>query len=96
MRYTVSGGLPLRTIVAKLDDETCRQLDEMAGDRPRSEIVRTAIRQFLARQRFEKRKREVEEYMRTRTAGEAEMMRELAEADMDHAAELLARVESET
>ncbi len=86
----------MRTIVAKLDDETYRQLDEFANGRPRSQIVRTAIEHFLAKQRFEKRKREVEEYMRTRPASEAQLLTDLAEADMDHAAELLARVENET
>ena len=84
----------MRTIVAKLDDSTADALDELAQGSSRSEVVRTAIRQFLARQRIEKRKREVEEYMRA--SGESEMMKELAEADMEHAAELLARAESET
>ena len=84
----------MRTIVAKLDDETCRQLDEAASGRPRSEVVRTAIRQFLARQRIERRRREVEKYMGT--SGESEMMREMAEANVDDAADLLARVERET
>ena len=83
----------MKTIVAKLDDDTFRQLEELAEDQSRSEVVRTAIREFIARQRIERRGREVEEYMRT--SGESETMRQLAEADMDHAADLLARAEGE-
>lgn len=45
--------------------------------------------------KHEIRRREVEEYMRTRTSEERELMRELAEANMDHTAELLARAEHE-
>ena len=84
----------MKAIVAKLDDETASALDELAQGSSRSEVIRTAIRQYLAAQRIGQRKREVEEYMRT--SGESQMMRELAEADMDHAADLLARTESET
>jgi predicted transcriptional regulator len=84
----------MKTIVAKLDDDTFRQLEELARDQSRSEVVRTAIREFIAKQRIERRRREVEEYMRT--SGESKMMREIAEDNMDHAAELLARAESET
>ena len=43
--------------------------------------------------KLELRRREVEEYMRT--SGERQAMRDLAEANMDHAAELLERVERE-
>ena len=83
----------MKTIVAKVDDETLRQLDEVAGDESRSEVVRAALRDYIAKHRIERRRHEVEEYMRT--SGEREAMGQLAEVDMDHAAELLARAESE-
>ena len=83
----------MKTIVVKVDDETYRQLKETAGEESRSEIVRAALRDYLAKQRIGKRRREVEEYMRL--SGERTAMKRLAEADMDHAAELLERVETE-
>lgn len=86
----------MRTIVAKIDDETFEQLEKLSGGRQRSDTVRSAIKHYIAAQRIKARRREVEEYMRSRSSDEAKLTRDLAEADMDEAARLLARVENET
>jgi metal-responsive CopG/Arc/MetJ family transcriptional regulator len=83
----------MKPIVAKLDDDTIRELDHLAQGSSRSEVVREAVREYIVSRKMAIRRREVEEYMRT--SGERQAMRDLAESDMDHAAELLYRVEHE-
>ncbi len=83
----------MKTVVAKLDDETTRELDRLARGRSRSDVIRDAIRRHIAAAKIEQRRREVEEYVRT--PGERNKMRELAESDMGEAAELLALSEGE-
>ena len=83
----------MKPIVAKLDDETLRELDDLAKGTSRSQVIREAVREYITVRKVERRRREVEEYMRT--SGERQAMRDLAEANMDHAAELLHRVEHE-
>ena len=83
----------MKPIVAKLDDETLRQLDDLAKGTSRSQVVREAVREYIVSRKMAIRRREVEEYMAT--SSERGAMRELAEANMDHAAELLYRVEHE-
>ena len=81
----------MKTVIAKIDDETVRELDRLAGERSRSDLLREAIGQYIARRRIDERRAQVEAYMRS--ASEQRSMRELAESDMDHAADLLARTE---
>ena len=81
----------MKAIVAKLDDETARALDELARGGSRSEVIRTAITQYLAAQKISRRRREVEEYMRS--GEDQEAMKSLAEADIEHADALLRKVE---
>jgi len=83
----------MKTIIARVDDKVADELDQLAKGTTRSELVREAIREYVAHRRIEERRRQVEEYMRT--TDEHEWMRELAESDMDHAAELLEREEHE-
>ena len=83
----------MKPIVAKLDEETIRELDYLAQGSSRSEVVREAVREYIVSRKMAIRRREVEEYMAT--SNEREFMRELAEANADHAAELLDRVEHE-
>jgi metal-responsive CopG/Arc/MetJ family transcriptional regulator len=79
------------TIIAKIDEETLRALDEMSGGGPRSEVIRKALRQYVARHKLEERRRQVEEYVSS--GGEAQEMSRLAESDIDEAAELLRKAE---
>ena len=83
----------MKPMVAKLDEETIRELDEIAKVSTRSDVIREAVRQYICAHKISRRRREVEEYMRRTKDGEA--MKCLAESDMDHAAELLDRAESE-
>ncbi len=83
----------MKPIVTKFDEETIRELDELAEGSSRSDMVREAVRQYICTQKVARRKREVEEYMRQ--AKDREALKCLAESDMDHAAELLDRTESE-
>jgi len=82
-----------KAIVAKVDEKTLKELDTLAEGTSRSEVVREAVRQYIYRRKMDKRRQEVEEYMRTAT--DQEFLRQLAESDMDEAAELLRRVEEE-
>lgn len=84
-----------KAIVAKLDEETVKELDKLAEGTSRSEVVREAVRQYIYKRKIDQRRQEVEEYMRTATDHERKLMRELAESDMDEAAELLWRAENE-
>lgn len=83
----------MKPVVAKLDEETIREIDDLAKGSSRSDVVREAVRQYICTQKVARRKREVEEYMRR--AEDREAMKCLAGSDMDHAAELLDRTESE-
>ena len=83
----------MTTVVVKLDDETLHDLDDLARDSSRSDVLRKAVRQYVARAKLEKRRREVREFMRNEAA-RREMSR-MAEADMDEAARLLKRAEDE-
>ena len=78
----------MKTVVAKLDDETVRELDSLAVGSSRSDVIRDAIRRYIAAAKIELRRRQVEEFVRS--SDERNRMRELAESDMDEAAELLA------
>lgn len=82
-----------KAIVAKLDEETVKELDKLAEGTSRSEVVREAVRQYIYKRKIDQRRQEVEEYMRTAT--DRELMKELAEASAIEAAELLERVERE-
>lgn len=82
----------MRSIIAKFDDDTVRELDELAKNSTRSEVLREAVRHYIAVHRIEQRRREVEEFIRS--GGDREAMRQLAESDMDNAADLLRRVET--
>lgn len=83
----------MKTLTMKIDDDLARELEEIAADGSRSEVIRAAVRQYIASYRIRKRRAEVEAY--NRASAEEEPTRELAEADMDEAAQLLDRVETE-
>lgn len=83
----------MNTLTVKIDDETLRALDEVANGRPRSEVLRKALRQYTARQKLEYRRRQVEEY--EQTSGETEDMSRLAESDIEESGELLTRAEKQ-
>ena len=82
-----------KAIVAKLDEKTIEELDRLAEGTTRSEVVREAVRQYICNRKKEKRRQEVEEYMRTAT--DRKLMRELAEASAIEAGKLLQRLEHE-
>lgn len=81
------------SVVAKIDEETLGALDKLCAGKSRSEIIRKALRQYVARHKLEERKQKVLEYMKD--SSESEAMRQLAESGIDEAAELLQRAETE-
>lgn len=80
-------------ITIKLDDETLRGLDELAHGSTRSDVVRKAVVQYIAKAKLEKRRQEVQVYARDE-AVRSEMSR-MAEADIDESIAVLARLERE-
>lgn len=82
-----------KTVVAKLDEETLKQLDKLAEGTSRSEVVREAVRQYICTRKIDRRRQEVEAY--NRSTREREAMRQLAESDMAEAADLLQQAEGD-
>lgn len=86
----------MKAITVKLDEETLRDLEALSkekGGSNQSDLVRQALRRFIAQERLEARRQALADYVQDREAQRA--MAGLADADAAEAAELLRRAEKE-
>lgn len=84
----------MKAITVKLDDETAKDLEALVRERgaeSQSDLVRLALRRFIAQERLSRRRLALEQYLRDAEAQKE--MADLAETGMDEAAHLLRRVE---
>lgn len=84
----------MKAITVKLDDETARELEALVrekGAENQSDLVRHALRRFIAQERLTGRRAALSRYLQD-TEAQREMS-DLADADMEEAARLLRRLE---
>lgn len=84
----------MKAITVKLDDEMLRDLEALVREKgleSQSDLVRQALRRFIAQERLEARRNALSDYIQDREAQRA--MADLADADVAEAAEHLGRAE---
>lgn len=84
----------MKSITVKLDDETVRELEALVrekGAESQSELVRQALRRYIAQERLAGRRAALTRYMQDTEA--QRRMSDMAEVNVDEAARLLRQVE---
>lgn len=84
----------MKSITVKLDDETVRDLEALVrekGVENQSDLVRQALRRFIAQERLTSRRAALSRYIQDVEA--QSRMSDMADVDVDEAAQLLRQVE---